>query len=117
MALVQYEPADDDPFQRQGTFFAYIRTSCEVSLVVEEPFIPAGARKVSRGWRIFEVKGPFALDSIGVLSSIATPLAAANVSLFALATYNTDYFLVQDGHLNTAAGALRAAGHNVVGMD
>ena len=49
----------------------------------------------------------------GVLSSIAVPLAAANVGIFAISTFDTDYVLVASAHLETAQKALEAAGHRV----
>jgi uncharacterized protein len=53
------------------------------------------------------------LSMTGVLASLATPLADARVSIFALSTFDTDYLLVRDGHLERAIAALRAAGHEV----
>lgn len=51
----------------------------------------------------------------GVLSSIAAPLAAARVSIFALSTYDTDYILVQGDSMAATVESLRAAGHEVIG--
>jgi uncharacterized protein len=44
---------------------------------------------------------------------MAAPLAAAQVSIFALSTYDTDYVLVKETLLEHAAEVLRAAGHGV----
>ena len=59
------------------------------------------------------VRGPLAFDMTGVLAGLATPLAAAGISIFALSTYDTDYVLVRDDDLERAVGALRQAGHTV----
>ena len=47
----------------------------------------------------------------------AVPLAAADVSIFAISTYDTDYVLIPDAQRSAAIAALEAAGHAIsVGM-
>ena len=60
---------------------------------------------------MLEVEGPLPFHLTGVLSSIAAPLAAAGVSLFAVSTFDTDYVLVKQDVLASALRALREAGH------
>jgi hypothetical protein len=48
-----------------------------------------------------------------VLAGLATPLASAGISIFAVSTYDTDYVLVRDDDLDRAVRALREAGHNI----
>jgi len=112
MAILRYEPGAAVTIPTTG-FFSLIRTADEVSIIVEQSRAPLGALKKSTGWRLFQVHGPFALDVIGVLASIAGPLAEAGVSIFALATYDTDYFLISGRQTARAIKALRAAGHEV----
>jgi hypothetical protein len=50
---------------------------------------------------------------VGVLASIAGPLAGAGISIFAISTSDTDYVLVGAGKLAAAITALQAAGHQV----
>ncbi|NTU82705.1 MAG: ACT domain-containing protein, partial [Chloroflexales bacterium] len=52
---------------------------------------------------------------VGVLRSIAAPLSAAGVSIFAISTYDTDYVLVRAAQLDRAAAALREVGHRIEG--
>ena len=47
----------------------------------------------------------------GVLSSFLQPLAEAQISIFAISTFDTDYVLVKREQLNAALAALLAAGH------
>ena len=47
----------------------------------------------------------------GVLSSFLQPLAAAQISIFAISTFDTDYVLVKREQLKAALAVLRAAGH------
>ena len=75
--------------------------------------MPGGVRHVA-GWCCLQVEGPLDLAMTGVMASLAGPLAAAGVSLFAVATYDTDYVLVREADLSVARDALEAAGHAVV---
>ena len=51
-------------------------------------------------------------QQIGLLS-IAEPLAAAGLSIFAISTYETDYVLLKAGDVAAGVKALRKAGHRV----
>ena len=113
MAILRYEPGAAVTIPTTG-FFSLIRTEDELSVVVEQLRVPRGALKKSTGWRLFQVQGPFALDAIGVLASITAPLAEAGVSIFALATFDTDYFLISGRQTARAMHALCAAGHKVI---
>jgi len=114
MALVRYpRGASNLAPQDADEFFAFLRTAEEDSYVLEVKRVPRSAPKKSTGWRLFQIEGPFPLDVIGVLASVTKPLAEAKVSIFALATYDTDYFLVQGRQLKRAMAALRKAGHRV----
>ncbi len=89
------------------------RTDEGYSIVLPEESVPADW-KAERGWRCLKVQGPLDLDLTGVLSSIATPLAEAGVSIFTLSTYDTDYILIREGDLEKAKWALRARGHTLL---
>jgi len=96
-----------------ATHWSVTRTPDELSIVCPEIVVPPGVQ-ASRGWRAFRVEGPVPLDQTGVLASVTGPLAAVHVSLFVLATYDTDYVLVPAAQRNAAIAALDAAGHEVV---
>ena len=49
-----------------------------------------------------------------MLASVAVPLAESEVGILAIATYDTDYVLVQESQLDLAARALRGRGHEIV---
>jgi hypothetical protein len=49
----------------------------------------------------------------GVAAALTAPLAAAEISVLPVATYDTDYLFVRDAALERAVAALRAAGHTV----
>jgi hypothetical protein len=63
---------------------------------------------------VLQVAGPLEFSLTGVLAAIATPLAEAGVSIFAISTFDTDYVLVKEAALGKGVEALRGAGHVVV---
>lgn len=98
---------------QQGAFVSLTRTGDELSVVCPQESVPDGVQ-AEAAWRCIKVAGPFDLeDTIGVLAALAAPLAAAQVSLFVVSTYDTDYLLLKDRHLERAVAALTAAGHTV----
>lgn len=99
-------------------FTSITRTADELSIVCDERRLPPDLDgldlRVARGWALLKVHGPFPLDVVGVLASVAKPLAEAEVSLFALSTFDTDYILVRRTYVNQAIAALTLAGHKLV---
>ncbi len=96
----------------RGSFSSVTRTCDELSIIVEEARVPAGTQSQS-GWRVLKVHGPFVLSEVGVLASLATPLADARVSVFVVSTFDTDYLLVTEEQLTSAIVALGGAGHSI----
>jgi uncharacterized protein len=97
---------------RSSRFFALIRTPDELCAVCVEMEVPETVQAES-GWRLLRVRGPLDFSLVGVLASLALPLAHAGVSIFALSTYDTDYVLVRQADLERAAEALAQAGHRL----
>ena len=58
--------------------------------------------------------GQFDFSEVGIVSQLALPLAGANVPIFVMSTYNTDYVLVKNQDLQRASEALRMAGHDIL---
>jgi hypothetical protein len=61
-----------------------------------------------------KIEGPFAFSQIGILRAFITPLVEAGISIFAIATYDTDYVLVQEPVADKAIQALQNAGHELL---
>jgi len=114
-AVCRLAPADPvSPPPAGAALWCAARTDAELSVVCPEEHAPPGAR-VEPGWAALELAGPFALEGeTGILSSVLDPLATAQVSIFALSTFDTDYVLVHARALPAAVAALRAAGHAVI---
>jgi hypothetical protein len=95
-----------------GDFFSITKNAEELSIVCEEDMTP-GSVRAERGWRALRVQGTLDFGLIGILAALATPLAEAGVSIFAISTFNTDYVLVMGRDLDRAISALTAVGHKV----
>lgn len=97
----------------QGKLFSITRTPDELSIVgLEDHAIetPAG----EGGWVALQLEGPFPFSMTGVLASFLQPLAEAQISIFAISTFDTDYVLIKHKDLDAATAALAAAGHEIV---
>ncbi len=77
------------------------RTPDELSIICPQEKIPAGVL-VERNWRVFKVKGPLGFVMTGIVASLAEPLAQANISIFYISTYETDYLMVEEKNLQIA---------------
>lgn len=97
---------------RAASLTAVVRTETEHSIVAPAHAVPADVPAVGP-WRALRVQGPLSFELTGILASLATPLARAGVSIFAISTYDTDYVLVRAESLARAVEALRGAGHGV----
>jgi uncharacterized protein len=95
-------------------FVSITRSRAELSVICPASAVPAAIPKQA-GWHCLRIDGSTSLDEPGVLASVVDPLAAAALSVFAVASYDTDHLLVTD--LPAAVTALRGAGHRVVGAD
>lgn len=98
----------------ESRFCAVARTPEELSVVCVEEDAPDDLR-CDRGWRALKIEGPLDLHDIGIVLSLAEPLAEAGVSIFVVSTYDTDYTLVRESQLDAARAALREQGHTVRG--
>lgn len=88
------------------------RSHTALSVLVPESHVPAEVTSES-GFRVIEVVGPVPFSVTGLIASLSQPLAAAGISLFPVATYDTDYVLVKDATLTAAVETLRDAGFTV----
>ena len=85
------------------------RTAEELSIVCPAALDIDGSQR-SEGWSCLKVAGPLDHGLTGILAGIAATLAAAEVPIFALSTFDTDYVLVPTEQLQVAATALQGAG-------
>ncbi|MDR0325007.1 MAG: ACT domain-containing protein [Oscillospiraceae bacterium] len=78
-----------------GEYVFVAKTDDEVSLVCETRYTPQNAVAVETGWKALKIAGTLDFGMVGVISRITGILAQAELSVFVVSTYNTDYILVK----------------------
>ena len=113
LAICRLSPAEDVPdWAMIGEFVSITHTGDELSIVCAEENVPSDV-KADREWRVLKVEGPLDLALTGILASLAVPLAKAQINIFAVSTFDTDYLLVKEYNLLRAREVLQQAGHGV----
>ena len=106
-------PVADVPVAALNSFFfAMARTNDELSILLPE-MVEIQSDRSDTGWSCFKVEGPLEFNLVGILAGIATTLAEAQVSIFALSTFDTDYILVKREQAQAASDALMSAGYMI----
>ena len=73
--------------------------------------------RVEGPFQALEVDGPLEFSLTGVLTRVLVPLAEADISVFTLSTFDTDWILVPAEAADAASRALTEAGHTVSAPD
>ena len=81
------------------------RTDRELSIVIDESLVTANV-KAERGFVALRIAGTLDMSLVGVLARLTGALAAANIPVFAISTFDTDYLLVRESNASAAAEAL-----------
>lgn len=112
-AICRLAPDAPPPMAQLGDgWYAIARTGEELSVVCPSDRSLA-CEKREEGFRLLRVAGKLDFSEIGVLASLAGPLAEAEISILAISTFDTDYLLVREADLDHAVEALCAVGHSV----
>ena len=109
-AVCRLAPDAPLPAWIRGELTCVARTSEELSIVCADDAAPADV-KAERHWRCVKVEGPIPFEMTGVAAALVAPLAGAQISVFLLSTYDTDYLLIKSEVFERALDVLRAAGH------
>jgi hypothetical protein len=113
-AIAQLPPSAAIPeWAASGPFVSITRTPDELSIVCRDSDVPADV-KADRGWRGLRIAGKLDFALIGILASVVVPLADAEIAVFAVATFDTDYLLVRGRDFERASAILERAGHVVL---
>lgn len=94
-------------------FYSITKTSEELSIVVDED-INIQSDIVEYNWRAIKIVGTLDFSLIGILSRISTILAQAQISIFAISTYNTDYILLKANKLEKAIEVLKQNNYEIM---
>ena len=95
----------------ESGFFCVVRTPDELSIVYPEDACQEDvctedrmphAPTIERGWVALKLKGPFPFSMTGVLASFVQPLAEAQIPIFAISTFDTDYVFIKRENLEQA---------------
>jgi hypothetical protein len=99
----------------ESDFYSLTRTNEELSVVCKHIDIklPENAL-VDKYWRIFKIHGQIGLSQIGIIAHISDILRKGEISIFPIATYDTDYFLIKDNDIHKAIAVLENEGHIVL---
>ena len=112
-AICRLSPHADIPAWCKNTeLYSITRSRDELSVVCFNEDVPLGV-KADRDWRALKIEGPLDLSLIGILVSLLRPLAEAEISVFAISTYDTDYVLVREKFLSQAISVLKKEGHSI----
>ena len=112
LAVCRLPSGDPLPAWMAGPFISVTRTINELSVVCAAVSVPALVT-ADRGWRGLRVEGPLPFALVGLLATMSATLAAAEISVFVISTYDTDYILVKDVDLARAVVVLEAEGHEI----
>ena len=115
LSICRLDAGEEVPeWATSAPFFSVTRTEDEVSMVCPERVVPEGVPR-HRSWRALKIEGPLDPSLVGILASVASQLAEAGASIFAVSTFDTDYVLLREEQLGLAIDTLRENGHRVNG--
>lgn len=89
------------------------KTDEELSLVCITDHAPDNCIEREDGWRAFRIEGVLDFSLIGIMAPITEILAKNKIGIFAVSTFNTDYFLVKEENFYLAMQVLSDSGYNV----
>jgi uncharacterized protein len=114
-AIYRFNPDVDVPeWISNSAFFSITKSPDELSVVCEQNENNTGAGAVSSDWRAMKIAGPLDLSLVGIIAEISRILKDSNISIFSIATYETDYVLIKSRDLNKAVDSLKANGHIII---
>lgn len=108
-AVCQLRDPGQIDWSRELLFLA--KTPDEFSLVCPADAVPENAAKVEHGWSMFRIEGQLDFALVGILARITGLLAEAEISVFAVSTFDTDYILVKTASLPAAREIFRENGY------
>ena len=112
-AICKMEPTAIIPaWTSSEAFVSITRTIEELSIVCAEKIVPEEV-KCARSWRCLRVAGTMDFSVVGILASLVAPLAAAQIGVFTISTFDTDYLLLREKDFANALDVLRQTGHSI----
>jgi hypothetical protein len=113
LAVVKLGPGAEVPaWAESSSIFSITATATETSIVCAARNVPKKSVH-QRPFTAFEVEGPLDFGLTGVLAQLLVPLAEAEISVFTLSTFDTDWILVPGDAADRAEEEWRRSGHVV----
>lgn len=112
--LVKLDPSEIIPEEvLMQDIYSVTKTEEEISIVLDNNInIENGI--IEDNWKAIKIVGTLDFSLIGILSKISTILSNAEISIFALSTYNTDYILLKSDKLEKAITVLKENNYNFI---
>ena len=108
-SIYRLSPKNEIPIQiYQGQFFSITKTDEEISVVCSSS-VHLDSESSETDWSCIKVLGPLDFSLTGILADISAILAKAEISIFAISTFDTDYILIKSEKLQAAKKALQQA--------
>lgn len=92
-----------------SSFYTVSKSADELSIVCESKFVPTEIKK-SDGWKLLKIDAVLDLSLTGITAKFSKPLADAGINLCVIATFDTDYVMVQQEKLSIATTTLQNEG-------
>ena len=95
-------------------FYFSAITDEEISLVCPTEEAPKQAIARDDGWKAVRIRGVLDFSLVGILARISRFLAEAEIGIFAVSTFNTDYILTKKENYEMAIQVLSDAGYKII---
>jgi hypothetical protein len=89
------------------------KTDAELSIVCDKK-IKINSQKKSTDRACIKIIGPLDFSLVGILYEISSILTKANISIFVISTYDTDYIFIKSENLKEAKENLIKNGYNFI---
>lgn len=94
-------------------FLFFSRTDQEISIVCRSDRKPKHCIASEEGFAGIRICGTLDFSLVGILAKIAAVLADAQISVFAVSTYDTDYLFIREESCGMALDALSKASYHI----
>lgn len=101
------------PSLLNNDFTFYSSTDREISLLCKTQNVPKDTLEREDGWRGYRIAGNLDFSLVGILADISSALAESNIPIFAVSTFNTDYFFMKNKYSIKAVAALKNKGYEL----
>lgn len=109
-SVIQIEDISKIDFEKlNGSFYSLCVTDDEISLLLNQKLSDEIENKIKeeKGFKCLKIDGVLDFGEIGIIAKITAVLAKAEISVFVISTYNTDYVLVKEDKIAHAVDVLK----------